>query len=763
MRERCERRVEVRTRDRKISRAKGLNKVSMDLPGEREVEDKQTIRLEKKPGVLKQERSSVQQPNNAGGMWKLDFPFTCIAMNEMPKLGLLLNAVDPNLGGIAIIGAHGTGKSVLARSILAIMPRIEVMIQSWCNADPDKPDEWENDLLSRVGKVELEGEERIQHTRWKTCPFVQVPLGVTEDMLLGTVDVEKSLEKGEAVFQPGLLARAHRGVLYLDDMNLMEDSILKLLLNVVGNGMNVVEREGISIKHPCKPLVVATINSDEGEVSESLLDQIAIHTCTDTIQNLQQRVLVAGTNQKFADRPQETFLVEEERLSEVMLQVNLGRELLPQVYMSRRQILYIAKECSMANVEGQRCEIYACRVARALAALSGRVSVESGDMTTAVALVVFPRAKVFSADQPNHAPPPQLERKEHESEKDESTDTETKEEEQPDTVPQQFIFNPANVTLDPRLLLYMRTMQKVKGSAGRTKAKLYNLLRGRYVKPAFLKGNKVSHLAVDATLRAAAPMQKRRREVRKGNPSLMSKYRQDRGDDPEKVVWIDKDDLRNKLMVKKSGNLVVFIVDASGSMALNRMDAAKGAAIGLLSQSYRNRDVVSVISFNNSQAQLILPPSRSVQMASKRLEKLPCGGGSPLSHGVAMAVRTALNARRSKEVGRVIFVLITDGRANVPLSTSLECTPTDASLVHAVGKPDAGSADKLTKDQIKEEVLSLVAKLPGLGIDILVVDTESKYISSGFAQSIANAGRGTYFYLPNLSSQVLSSCVAGEH
>lgn len=758
--ERFRRRTEGVVRGRRIRCASGNEKDSVDPRGETGEKWRKTTCLDNNETKVRQDENGIKGAKDAGEIGKLVFPFTCVAMNDMPKLGLLLNAVDPTLGGIAIMGAHGTGKSVLARSIVPILPRIEVMTKSWCNANPDMPEEWESDLRSRVGTVDMEGTNRTMHTTWKPCPFVQVPLGVTEDMLLGTVDVEKSLEKGESVFQPGLLARAHRGVLYLDDMNLMDDGILNLLLCTLGNGLNNVEREGISVKHPCKPLLIATINTDEGEVRERLMDQIAIHTCTDTIQNLHQRVLVSETNARFADLPLETYLAEEERLCDVMLQVSLGRELLPLVHMSRKQILYLAEECSLADVEGQRCEIYACRVARAVAALSGRTFVDSRDLVIAVALVISPRAKLPLANQQNHPPPPQAESKEQEQDTEEHPDTENEEEEQPKLVPQQFVFDPTNVALDPKLLLYMKAMQKVKGQAGRTKAKLYNLVRGRYVKSAFLKGNKVSHLAVDATLRAAAPMQKRRRNTRKANQSLMSNFRRTRGDDPEKVIWIDKSDLRNKLMVKKSGNLVIFIVDASGSMALNRMDAAKGAAIGLLSQSYRNRDMVSVICFNNSQAQLILPPSRSVQMANKRLEKLPCGGGSPLSHGIAMAVRTALNARKSKEVGRVIFIIITDGRANVPLAASLDCSPADAGMVRVVGEPEVGGVHVSTKEQIKEEVLSLVSKLPCLGIDVLVVDTESKYISSGFARSIANAGRGTYLYLPHVSSQVLSSCVA---
>jgi magnesium chelatase subunit D len=445
------------------------------------------------------------------------FPLSMIVGQDAIKQALLLSAVNNRMGGVVISGGQGTAKSVMARALHQLLPPIEVIKGSPFNIDPEG-EFGLDDFLQRSldnGGTPLSDRE----TEVIPCPFVQVPLNVMEDRLIGSADLEESVKTGKSVFSPGLLAKAHRGVLYVDDINLLDEETANILLNVVTEGYVIVEREGISLRYPCKPLLIATFNPDEGVLRDHLLDRIAVALSADAQRlEVDERVSAVDSVLNFSSGgPQKTEKAEAdlaaaiENEDDLRTAIVFAREYINDVKVAPSQIQYLCEEAIRAGCQGHRAEIFAAEVARASAALEGR-QVNADDLRLAVKLAIAPRGTFINSPEdmdemmppppPPPPPPPQMDEQQNEDqnedEKEEEKEEEDKDEDEnendtPDVpdVPQEFMFDIDATPMDPDLIEFSSRERAGKGGG---RGLIFSQDRGRYIKPMLPKG-KVVRLA----------------------------------------------------------------------------------------------------------------------------------------------------------------------------------------------------------------------------------------------------------------------------
>eukprot|EP01041_Mallomonas_annulata_P003084 gene3084-6049_t len=492
-----------------------------------------------------------------------DLPITLITGQRTIKQALIMLAVNPRIGGLSIIGSRGCAKSVLARALHRLMPPIQIIKDSLYNIDPHaRENEIDSILKSKLEKDNiLLSDLPVENI---TCPFVQVPVNVLEDRLFGALDVKRTLERGEAVFTPGLLASSHRGILYVDDINLIDPDIVAALLQAVSDGFVCVEREGISVRYPCQPLLVATYNPDDAEFKAVFQDRIGMCLSPDAEPlSTEQRVIATLHVISFQDKTMspidlETAYADENRIREAIAAARIN---LPHVTINRQQLLYICEEASRGQCEGHNGEIVAARVAMASAALRNATTVRSDDLRLAVQVAVVPRSRYMEAqeeppmesvqttslqsqrsassssmekdkkkqeteeekrdqDQDENTQEQEQEQAQTEEGEDEEEPTATVTEEEEDEVPANFVFEISGIPIKSSLTSFIG---KQLSGVGRRSGRVYSRDRGRYVRAVIPKKGETVRVAVDATLREAAKHQVwRRREA------------SERGEDPSR-------------------------------------------------------------------------------------------------------------------------------------------------------------------------------------------------------------------------------------
>jgi magnesium chelatase subunit I len=328
--------------------------------------------------------ATLQAPPKTG---RVVFPFTAIVGQSEMKLALILNVIDPKIGGVMIMGDRGTGKSTTIRALADLLPEIDVVAGDPFNSDPQDPD-----LMSDEVKDRLQQQQPIEIVK-KKVQMVDLPLGATEDRVCGTIDIEKALSEGVKAFEPGLLAKANRGILYVDEVNLLDDHLVDVLLDSAAGGWNTVEREGISIRHPAQFVMVGSGNPEEGELRPQLLDRFGMHAQIRTVKEPDLRVQIVEQRAEFDANPADfcaKYQAEQEALQEKIVQ---AQQLLPQVTLDYDLRIKISEICSELDVDGLRGDIVTNRAAKAIAAFEGRTEVTVDDIRRTIVLCLRHRLR----------------------------------------------------------------------------------------------------------------------------------------------------------------------------------------------------------------------------------------------------------------------------------------------------------------------------------------------------------------------------------
>ncbi|MER6143464.1 putative cobaltochelatase [Streptomyces sparsogenes] len=699
------------------------------------------------------------------------YPFTALVGMADLRLALLLNAVSPAVGGVLVRGEKGTAKSTAVRALAALLPGIDVVAGCRFSCDPAAPDPGCPDGPHEPGAGAV-----------RPARMVELPVGASEDRLVGALDIERALADGVKAFEPGLLADAHRGVLYVDEVNLLHDHLIDLLLDAAAMGASYVEREGVSVRHAARFLLVGTMNPEEGELRPQLLDRFGLTVEVAASRDTDERVEVVRRRLAYDEDPAGFAARWADQEGALRERVAAARALLPRVRLGDGALRQIAAVCAAFEVDGMRADIVTARTATALAAWAGRTEVTTEDVRQA-ALLSLPhrrRRAPFDApgldedkldevlrdagggdDDPDPGPGPEGRDGQDGQEGPDGPDgpgggrppqgapgapgaPEQAPPAGPDApdqrVPEQRPGSDGSPGTDapqgsgdprgaapadggaaggaggergavgaaePFRARRLDVPGLGEGAAGRRSRA--RTAHGRTTGARRPQGV-LTKLHLAATVRAAAPHQRDR--GRRG-PGLV----------------VRRDDLREAVREGREGNLVLFVVDASGSMAARkRMSAVKGAVLSLLLDAYQRRDKVGMITFRGAEAAVALPPTSSVDAGAARLERLPTGGRTPLAAGLLKA-REVLRIERLRDPSRrPLLVVVTDGRAT--------------GGVDPVGR--AGRAARLLAD---DKVASVV------------VDCESGPVRLGLAGALAQDLRGTPVTLDELRADSVTALV----
>jgi magnesium chelatase subunit D len=673
------------------------------------------------------------------------FPFTAIVGQEEMKTALILNAVNPLLGGVLICGQKGTAKSTTVRSLASLLPEIEVVDGCVFRCDPKDTASLCNDCRQKMAAGQT-----LPRTREK-MRVVDLPLGATEDRVIGTLDMEHAIKKGKTRFQPGVLAEANRGILYVDEVNLLDDHLVDILLDVAVSEVNIVERESISFTHPAKFILVGTMNPEEGELRPQLLDRfgLCVHVAGLDDVGLRAKVIQRCVDFETASTHfAGAWKDKEKALRETILN---ARKMLPKVLCPEEKYELAAQVALEFGVDGHRTDLFLIKTARTLAASEGRAEVASADIQRAAPLVLRHRMKkrptTSEHDETNsllktlgageeNASCPEC----HETGGTQSSGPRRRHQK---CECDQALFGAEEPYRVKHLSVVPgKTEHPRSGRRSNTEAHGGS---GKHI-GSMMSKHPTTDIAFGATFRAAAPHQIHRDS---GNLALAIEY----------------PDIRQKRRSKRVAHTILFLVDASGSMgAKERMVQTKGAILSLLDDAYKRRDRVGMVTFKGGQARVILPPTSDKEKAKQLLKALPVGGRTPLSKGLAVGREAFRKYALKMKNEALLLVVISDGKANVTMkpSESLKHVQEDALAQYRYGGgTDGPSMHDIVSSHALEEALEVAEEIRRAGISSVVIDTAVSGRRDRM-KKLSTALGGRYFGIEELRAQELVDIVGAS-
>ena len=626
------------------------------------------------------------------------FPFSAIVSQDKMKKALLLNVINPRIGGLLINGEKGTAKSTMVRALA--------------------------DLIDQK--------------------FFELPLSISEDMLVGTINIEKTIKNGKISFQQGLLGKANHGILYVDEVNLLPDHIVDVILSVASDHVNRIEREGMSLVEESDFILIGTMNSEEGFLRPQFMDQFGLYVYVESEKNPNNRVEILKRRQLYDCNP--SALYEEFKNKDLQMKqfIKQARETFKRVTVTEADLKKIIELCIQANVDGHRADIVMRETAMAIAAMNLRTTVIAEDIEEAAYFVLMHRKK--TEDEKSHQEQKQEQQEEHQQ-KDQQNDQQKEEQETNDQ-------NLENENIDPSEVSQQEdqnegteqdkdktdNVDEPSQKQGKSKTNVQNFETGdsykvrkfgfksdrkarsgqgkrTTIRSAVKSGRylystmqwKNNDLAFDATIRAAAPFQKVRNKK-------------------DLAIAVHSSDIREKVRQKKISNLLVFVVDGSGSMGANqRMVETKGAILSLLQDAYIKRDQVALVVFRGDSADVVLPPTKSVVRGYKLLETIATGGKTPLNAGIVKGLQVIKNEQIKNQNVMPMLIIITDGKGNVPLNAG---------------------------QNPRKELMSMSEKIrENKDLEFMVIDIEARnLLNFGIAKKLADSLEASYFKLDDLKS-----------
>jgi len=667
---------------------------------------------------------------------RLYYPFSAIVGQARIKEALLLNAVNPRIGGTLMRGEKGSVKSTAVRALINLLGTMRVVKGCSYLCDPEKPAYFCFECSTKSIHGELTTVE-------VPIPFCNFPLSATEDMVLGGIDFEKAIKTGKKECRPGLLASVNRGILYIDEVNLLNDYLADMILDVSISGVNIIEREGVSSSHTSNFILIGTMNPEEGEIRPQLLDRFGLSVKVESELDPYDRITIMKRREEFDSDPLEFIFQYKDREQELRERIIRAQKLLQKIRLSEANLRNIAEIAKQSSCVGHRAEIFMGRAAKTIASMDDRINVSDNDIIKS-AEYVLPHRMRKSDDALEDISDCSSDRKDQSEDKSETildkerkklpnsghpndgknspSDNEKQAEENSQgevryNPENNFIFNVGEI-FESKTIRARKDRISRKGSGRRSRTKTEQKV-GRYIKSSYR--NNGADIALDATIRAASVFQKTRKGIYQNN-SLN--------------IIIEKEDLRGKSREKKVGNYTLFVVDASGSMgAKQRMIETKGAIMSLLLDAYQKRDRVGMIAFRGDMAECILPPTSSVELAGKLLKDIPVGGRTPLSHAIATTYRILQSSFIKDKTIQPIVVFVTDGKANVSYQ-----------------------GGKAYSESIKF-ARSLYEKMP---VKYVVIDTEPDHIIQlGLAKSLAASLNAEYYKPEELRSDNIAEITKG--